>query len=202
MKAFILTAGLGNRLKPLTDKIPKPLLKVGGKPIVWYAENLLKQHGITDICVNVHHHPQQIVEYFGDRVLYSFEPELLGTAGALTKVKDWLSDPFVVLNGDTISDVDLTFMLNYHRLSKLATVFTKDTATHNGGAFIFNREVFSYIPDSRPYSIHEDLIPDLAKKNAPVTLYKSNANYFDLGTHEKLAKARKFFNNEKTARMS
>ena len=202
MKAFLLMAGRGERLRPLTDKMPKPLIKVGGRPIVWYIENLLRKHGVTDICVNLHYKPKQIIDYFGDRVLYSFEPELLGTAGALTKVRGWLGSPFLVLNGDTISDVDLTEMLAYHyENNSFATIFTHDTAIHNGGAFIFDKVVFDYIPENKSYSIHEDLLPVLIKE-VKTALYKSNANYFDLGTAEKLERARKFFNNEKTACLS
>ena len=139
------------------------------------------------------------MDYLRQVVLYSSEPELLDTAGALKKQEVWLKDfnetgDFVVLNGDTISNVDLADMIKKHRKSKtIATVFTKDTIVHNGGVFIFNLDILDYIPEGKPYSIHRDLFPDLIKKKIPINEYRSDAYYFDCGTSEKLKKARKFF---------
>lgn len=200
---MILAAGLGTRLKPLTDKTPKPMVRIGGKPILWHILKWLFDHDIwEDVCINVHHLPLQIMDYFGIAYRYSGEARLLGTAGALKRIGEWeffwdteVDDGnLLVVNGDTITNLDPWDMLRVHKTEgNIATIFTKDTALHNGGVFIFNKKVLDYIPKGKPFSIHEDLLPDLIKKKIPISLYKSDAYYFDCGTPEKLEKARKFF---------
>lgn len=195
ISAVILAAGRGERLKPLTDKTPKPMIKVGGKPIIdWVYENL-KKYGVKnkDIYINVYHLPEQIISN-ARPATYLWEKWLSGTAGILKKVEEDLSDPFIVVNGDTISNVNITEMMKLHKKKRaFITVFTLDTATHNGGCFVFNKRILQAIPDDRPFSIHEDLIP-LLKAGDEVILYKpKDAWYFDIGTHEGLKKAREFF---------
>ncbi len=189
MRCLVLCAGKGERLMPLTAKTPKPLVLVNGKPILEYTlENLLK-HGIKDIIVNLNYRPVQIMEKFGDRVIFSFEKERLGTAGAIKKVGDWLDSPFLVVNGDTITNVDITAMIEYHKkTNSCLTVFTKYGSIHNGGTFIFDKGFLDEIPENKPYSIHEDLIPNTRR---PITLYfgKDTEYYYDIGTPEKLANA-------------
>ena len=116
MKAMILAAGLGSRMRPLTDVTPKPLLKVGGIPlIVWHIEKLAHQ-GITDIVINMAHLGYQIPEALGDgsewgvHIEYSDEQEEGGleSAGGIVKALPLLegSDPFLVVNGDIFTDYD------------------------------------------------------------------------------------------------
>lgn len=125
MKAMILAAGLGMRLRPLTDTTPKPLLPIAGRPILVWNLLLLKHHGITDVIVNLHHLGEQIVQAIGDgsrlglRVAYSHEPEILGTGGGIRQAGPFLKDgPFLVLNGDTLSSCDLTGLIAAHRAGK------------------------------------------------------------------------------------
>ena len=171
------------------------MIKVGGRPILWYIMNHLKHHGMTEICVNLHYKPQQIIDYLGDSVMYSYEPELLGTAGALWKMSRWLGTEFVVVNGDTISDVDLTWMVDSHRKwRKVATVFTADTVSHNGGTFVFNDRIFNFISlEDFPLSLHKQVLPMLKQDDLVAEWWDGESVYFDCGTHEKLEKARKFF---------
>ena len=115
MKSMILAAGLGTRMRPLTDKTPKPLLKVGGIPlIVWHIERLAHD-GFTDIVINIAHLGYQIPEALGDgsewgvNITYSDEQEegALESAGGIVKALPLLGDePFVVLNGDVWTDYD------------------------------------------------------------------------------------------------
>ena len=191
IQAVILAGGVGERLKPLTDKTPKPLIKVKGKPVIgWVYENL-KKHGIEDILVNVHHLPLEIPRYLGKKVEYLYEGKLSGTAGVLKILEDQLTDPFVVVNGDTISNVNVKEMLDYH---EDVTVFTLDTAIHNGGCFVFSKSILKHIPKNQPYSIQEDLIPKLIEEKVDIFTYRpKDSYYFDIGTPEKLEKARKFF---------
>ncbi len=134
MKAMILAAGLGTRLCPLTNTTPKPLLPVGGRPILIYNLMLLKRHGITEVIINLHHLSEQIVQAVGDggrfgmRVAYSHEPVLQGTGGGIKQAEPFLrGGPFLVLNGDTLSACDLTGLLAAHRHAKaLATLALRD----------------------------------------------------------------------------
>jgi NDP-sugar pyrophosphorylase family protein len=125
MKAMVLAAGLGVRLRPLTDRTPKPLLPIAGRPLLVWNLLLLKRHGITDILINLHHLGDQIVQAIGDgtrfglRVAYSHEPELQGTGGGIGQAAPFLKDgPFLVLNGDTLSACDLTGLIAAHRAGK------------------------------------------------------------------------------------
>lgn len=111
MKAMILAAGRGERLRPLTDRMPKVMAPVGGEPLLAHQLRWLAAAGIRDIVVNLHHLGQQIVDRFGDgsssgvRLQYSLEPELLETGGGIVKALPLLgSAPFLVLNGDIYTD--------------------------------------------------------------------------------------------------
>ncbi len=124
MKAMLLAAGLGTRLRPLTDTMPKGMVPVAGMPVIEHNLRLAQRHGIRDVVVNVHAHPEAIPAYVGDgsrwgmRVTYSREERLLGTAGAVKRVADRLDGgPFVVVYADNLSDCDLTALLALHRRS-------------------------------------------------------------------------------------
>jgi NDP-sugar pyrophosphorylase family protein len=121
VKGFVLAAGLGTRLRPITEVVPKPLLPVGNLPMIGYALRLLAHHGITDVIVNVHHLSKTLMEAVGDgsqfgvEITYSEEEEILGTGGGIRKMRDQLEDgPFVVVNGDTLIDVDLAALIEAH----------------------------------------------------------------------------------------
>ena len=114
MTAMILAAGLGSRMRPLTDHTPKPLLEVGGKPlIVWHIEQL-KKAGFKNIVINVAYLGQQIIDYLGDgskyalNIVFSDEQDegALETAGGIVKALPLLSDTFLVVNGDIWTDYD------------------------------------------------------------------------------------------------
>lgn len=134
MKALILSAGLGTRLKPLTNNVPKTMVDVGGKPLLWYHINHLKKHGITDIWINVHWYPQVIMDYFGDGsaygvdIHYSIEKELLGTSGALKNPNSAIENEFkkgtfIVVYGDNLTNFDHTKLIDFH--NKKASLFTE-----------------------------------------------------------------------------
>jgi len=134
MKAMVLAAGLGTRLRPLTDTLPKPLLPVGGRPILEWNLLLLKRHGITEVIINLHHLGEQIMHTLGDgaclglRLAYSHEPTLQGTGGGIKQAAPFLKGgPFLVLNGDTLSDCNLTALIAAHRASRAhATLAVRD----------------------------------------------------------------------------
>lgn len=120
MKALILAAGHGTRLGSLTANVPKPMLPVQGKPLLHHTVRWLRLHGVTEIAINLHHAPQVITSYFGDgsafgvHITYSFEPLLLGTAGAARKLDGFLDERFVVVYGDVFTNVDLGALEAFH----------------------------------------------------------------------------------------
>ena len=122
MRALVLAAGEGQRLRPLTEKIPKPLLEVGGRPLIHYPLRMLKQAGILEIAINTHHLPDAMVSALGDGgelgidIHWAPEPALLGTGGPLGGLRTFLrDDTFVIANSDTILDLDLRAALRFHR---------------------------------------------------------------------------------------
>jgi NDP-sugar pyrophosphorylase family protein len=123
-RAMILAAGFGIRLGPLSDERPKPLLPVCDIPLIRYAVALLAGHGITDIVVNLHHRGQQIADDLKDgarlgvKISYSREDTLLGTGGGIRRALELLGDePFIVMNGKIIVDLDLGDLLARHQAS-------------------------------------------------------------------------------------
>lgn len=123
MKGMIFAAGLGTRLRPLTNDRPKALVEVGGKPMLRRVIERFKQAGITEIVVNVHHFADKIIEYlcdnnnFGVTIHVSDERDyLLDTGGAILKARQWLdgNEPFMVHNADILTDLDLTALERTH----------------------------------------------------------------------------------------
>lgn len=139
MKAMILAAGLGTRLKPFTDKHPKALALVNGKTLLQRNIEYLATFGIKEVVVNVHHFAEQIIDLiktndgFGSNITISDETnEVLETGGGLMKAQPFLNDnePFVLLNVDILTDMDLDKMIRQHKTSKaLATLCVSQRKT-------------------------------------------------------------------------
>jgi mannose-1-phosphate guanylyltransferase/phosphomannomutase len=128
MKALLLAAGEGTRMRPLTATRPKPMLPVGGRPILEHLVAQLRRYGITNIAINLHYRPEVVTDYFGDgrdfgvHITYSLEEYLLGSAGAAKALEWYLRDePFLVLYGDVLSDIDLGDMISQHVSSGAVT---------------------------------------------------------------------------------
>jgi len=125
MKGIILAAGLGTRLRPYTDTLPKPLIQVGGRPLIYYNLMLLKKYGIVDVSINLHHFGDKIVQELGDgskmgmQIRYSQEDALLGTGGGIKKMASSFPDEAcVVINGDIVIEIELDRLLARHRDKK------------------------------------------------------------------------------------
>jgi len=140
MKAMVLCAGLGTRLGDLTREIPKPMLPLGDRPMLEYILCHLKRHGFDQVAVNLHFMPEVIQNHFGDgsrwglRLTYSYEPQLLGTAGGPKKIQPYFQGhgPLLVQYGDVITNQDFTAMLRFHRERKaLATLLGHQRAKSN-----------------------------------------------------------------------
>jgi mannose-1-phosphate guanylyltransferase/phosphomannomutase len=132
MKAFVLAAGVGTRLRPLTSDIPKPMVPVLGRPALYHTFANLKKNGFTDICVNLFYKPEVITEYFkkndlGVNLTFSPEKKLLGTAGSAKKNEKFFDDAFCIMSGDGLSDVNLREIYDFHKKNKaLATIALKN----------------------------------------------------------------------------
>jgi mannose-1-phosphate guanylyltransferase len=120
--AFIPAAGLGSRLRPLTERCPKPLLEIGGRPIITYGMDHLLKVGVDRFIVNTHHCPEVYLEKFPGRqwhgvpILFRHEPVLLDTAGGLKNIEDLLNEDEAILcyNGDVMTDLPLERLLEAH----------------------------------------------------------------------------------------
>lgn len=133
-KGMVLAAGVGTRLRPLTDATPKALLEIGGRPMIEYPLRMLARAGVSEVVVNVHYLAEQVRRALGDgtryglRIAYSAEDPILDTGGAIARARPLLGDgPFVVANCDTLLDPDLAAAWALHqRESALATLVVRE----------------------------------------------------------------------------
>ena len=134
---MVLAAGLGTRLQPLTFEIPKPMVPVLDRPVMAHILDLLEGQGFDRVIANLHWFPDTIRGYFGDRVEYRHEEELLGTAGGVRNVRDFFGDDLVVVvSGDALTDLDLRVLVERHRSAGgIATLTVKK------------------VPDTREYGV-------------------------------------------------
>jgi len=137
MRAMVLAAGLGTRLRPLTYEITKPMVPVLDRPVMEHIVDLLDRHGFDQVIANLHYFPDTIREHFGERMEYHYEPELLGTAGGVRACAEFFGDePFLVISGDALTDIDLTALAARHRETDgIATLAVKQ------------------VPDTREYGV-------------------------------------------------
>lgn len=119
---MLLGAGLGTRLRPITNELPKPMVPILGEPVMGHILRLLERHGFREVIANVHYLPDKIRNYFRDgsdygvQLEYSLEEELFGTAGGVRNVHDFLGDEtFLIISGDALTDIDLSALWARHR---------------------------------------------------------------------------------------
>lgn len=120
MKAMILAAGEGTRLRPLTMNQPKPMLQIAGRPLLEYTIAWLRYYGATQIAINLHHYPKVVIDHFGDGsafgvdLTYSCEEQILGTAGGVKRMAHFFDATFVLVYGDVLTDLDLKALVDFH----------------------------------------------------------------------------------------
>lgn len=183
MKAIIMAGGKGVRLRPLTNDIPKPMVKIIDKPVLQYIIELCRSHGITDIGITLGYRSECITDYFGNgdslgvKLKYFFENEPLGTAGSVKSTRNFVSDDFIVLSGDAYTTIDIAKAIDYHKAKK--SMFTLIATPHKNPVGLgiletdHNGKISAFIekpPESRPslincgiYIINKsvlDMIPD------------------------------------------
>jgi len=220
IQAVILAGGLGTRMRPRTQTVPKPLLPVLGRPFLEYQVELLRQQGVGRILLLVGHLGEMIQAHFGDgaargvHIAYSFEPPgLLGTGGALKNAASVLEDDFLLLNGDTLLEIDYAALVRQFRASGKWALVT--AARHAGagpgnlridargavldyskrqprgahvdaGVAAFSRRILELIPPGRPCSLEEEIYPQLIARGELTALPVDTA-FFDMGTPAGLA---------------
>ncbi len=216
-KAMILAAGRGERMRPLTDTLPKPLLKVDGKALIEYHIEALKDAGITDILINTSWLGDIIPEYLGDggywkvNLTFSHEDTALETAGGIRKALDFFGDePFVVVNGDVWTDFDYA-LLNKPK-AKAHLILVPNPAQHPNGDFgldngsvlassetqytfsgigVYHPEIFKHLTENEA----APLAPILRNlmENEEVTGQLFQGEWRDIGTPERLEALNKEF---------
>jgi MurNAc alpha-1-phosphate uridylyltransferase len=208
MKAMILAAGRGERVRPLTDTVPKPLLEVQGKPLIVHHLEALSRAGFTGVVVNLSWLGNQIRDFLGNgtdfnlAIEYSEEPEALETAGGILQALPLLGDRFVTINADIFTDYDFARLLPLDSMAHLVLV---ENPQHNpGGDFSLTesllgndaspRYTFSGIAQYRS-SFFEELTPGkqalapllrAAAKRQQVTGELFHGSWADIGTLERL----------------
>jgi mannose-1-phosphate guanylyltransferase len=157
LPALVLAAGLGTRLDPLTRLAAKAAVPLAGKSLVERSLDWLRQHGVTDVVINLHHRPETVTAILGDgtrlgmRIRYSWEPRILGSAGGPRRALPLLdADRFLIVNGDTLCDVDLGDMVRGHVESgadvSMAVVPNPAPDHYNGIRLDADRTVSAFVP--------------------------------------------------------
>lgn len=185
MKAIIMAGGEGSRLRPLTCDMPKPMVPVMNIPIMEHIVNLLKSHGITEIGVTLMYLPQKIKDYFGNgshfgvNIHYFTEDTPLGTAGSVKNAAEFLDETFIVISGDSLTDMDITQAVEFHntKKSKATLVLTRVDVPLEYGVVITNKkgaitgflekpswsEVFSDTVNTGTYILEPEILDYMVK---------------------------------------
>lgn len=220
-KIILMAGGLGTRLRPLTEETPKPLLKVGDKPILQTIIESFAKYGFEDIIISVNYKSHMIKEHFGDgsqfgvKISYIDEDKRLGTAGALSLLKDKPKEPFFVMNGDLLTNVNFEKFLDFHvsdnsiasmairehdfqipygviqtKGAKITNIKEKPTYKYfvNSGIYILSPQTLDYIPEDTFFDM-PTLFDKLIEDNKNVLSFPIHEYWLDIGRMEELQKA-------------
>lgn len=214
MKAVILAGGKGTRLKPYTTVFPKPLMPIGDKPILEIVIRQLKSHGFNEFIMAVGHLAELIMAFFNDgskygiKIKYSREDHPLGTAGPLALLKEDLSEPFLLMNGDILSTIDYSDLINYHKRNGstvtialkrrdikidfgivemddsnvIKSYIEKPTIDYlvSMGIYVFEPEILEYITPNEKLDF-PDLIKQLISNGETINGYVYDGYWLDIG---------------------
>lgn len=225
MKAVILAGGLGSRLKPFTEVVPKPLLPIGEKSVLEIQIERLKKFGFDEIFLATNYKHDYIQNFFGDgsrygvKISLSREDKPLGTAGPLTLLKEKLTKPFLVMNGDILSLIDFSKLYNFALLKKnpltitikkiitpysFGNIFFKGDLVTGieekpniityalAGIYVMSPEIFSTIPENTEYGM-DSLIKNLLQKKIAICKYEIAEYWLDIGRMEDYNKAKEIY---------
>ena len=225
MKAVILAGGLGTRLKPFTEVIPKPLLPIGEKAVLEIQIEHLKKHGFDEIILATNYKSNYIENFFGDgsrygvRLLISREEKPLGTVGPLSLLKSKLTEPFVVMNGDVLSNINFTNFYEFanKKNTLLSLSIKKIIMPYDFGNIFFNDDfvlgieekpdivtfalagiyimkpgIFDLIPENTYFGM-DTLIKNMLSGKLPISKYELSEYWLDIGRIDDYAIAQKDF---------
>lgn len=214
MQAVIMAGGYGTRLRPLTNDIPKPMVPIIDKPIIEYIVEHLKKYGFKDIIVTLGYKPQEIMSYLGDgsrygvSIRYNIESEPLGTAGSVKAVYDMLDKTFLVISGDSFTNVNLYEVAKYHATHpKAITMVVKELDDVRGfgvvkfdeegnisdflekpeksnlkfvntGMYVIEKKILQTVPEGK-FDFSRDLFPQVLDE---MKAYEMKEYWSDIGT--------------------
>ena len=223
MKVVIQSGGKGMRLRPYTTVLPKPLLPIGSKPVLELLLRWLRRNGATQIYITTGYLGHLIRAFCGDgrqwdlSIDYTEEPEPLGTIGALSLLRGKLDETFLVINGDVLTDLNLSALVASHLQSEaLLTVATMERTTRSDfgeievnnsrivnfrekprfvhlvsmGIYCMQPEMLSHIPSSTPFGF-DDLMYRMLRLNVPVNTFRHRGFWLDVGRIEDFQLAQK-----------
>jgi len=212
-RVILMAGGLGTRLRPLTQETPKPLLKVGNKPILETIIENFAKYGFVNITISVNYKAEMIKEYFGDgsalgvNIDYIEENKRLGTAGALSLIKERPQEPFFVMNADLLTNVNFEHLLDFHSFensvatmcvreydyqvpygviqtdgSKIVSIEEKPVHKFfvNAGIYVLSPQVFEYIPKDEFYDM-PTLFEDIIHNNLKSISFPIHEYWLDIG---------------------
>ena len=225
MKAVIQAGGKGTRLRPYTLVLPKPLMPVGGVPVIEILIKWLRRNGTREAYITTGHLGHLIRALCGDGsqwavdIKYTEEPEPLGTVGALTLLKDELDQPFLMLNGDLITDLNLNDFTSFHKShdglltigvtkkkvkidlgtlemeNQIVKAFVEKPVLQydvSMGIYCMEPEIINLIPKGVPFGF-DDLMHSMLGRKLPVYAYQHEGMWLDIGRPEDFQKAQEYF---------
>ena len=220
-KVILMVGGLGTRLRPLTNDVPKPMLDVGNKPILHTIVENFAKYGYTDIIMCVNYKSEIIKEYFGNgdkfgvKIEYVLESQRMGTAGALSLLKERPKDDFFVMNGDLLTNVNFEYLHEYHkdsnalasicirkyemqvpygvvnvRANKVTSIEEKPTQSFfvSAGIYMFSPIVLDFIPKGVFYDM-PTLFSELLKHDFPIHPFPIREYWLDIGRMDEYRRA-------------
>jgi len=225
LPVLLLTAGLGTRLDPLTRLVAKPAVPLGGRTLIEHVLDWLQRQGVRDVVLNLHHRPETITSVVGDgahlglRVRYSWEPVLLGSAGGPRRALPLLAETFLIVNGDTLCEMDLPAIVAAHAESgaraTLAVVPNAAPGHYNGiavddrdrvqgfvarghaektwhfvGVQVVSASLFKPLPDGQAAETVAGIYRDrVAQGSRDIRVHRTDAPFIDVGTPRDYLKA-------------
>ena len=224
-KVVLMVGGLGTRLRPLTEHTPKPMLKVGNRPILETIIMNFKKYGFTDIILSVSYKSEMIEEYFKDgsdfgvNIEYIHESKRMGTAGALSLMRDKLTEPFFVMNGDLLTNINFENMIEYHlanhstatmgvreydfqvpygvvKTDGVNIVSIEEKPVHqffvSGGVYVLSPDALKYIPKNEYYDMPTLFEKVIEEKEKSIS-FAIHEYWLDIGRIEEFEKANSEF---------
>jgi len=217
VKAVILAGGMGTRMRPLTYVIPKAMLPIGGRPLLEHTIRYLKSYGLKELVVCVAYLKNHIKDYFKDgsdfevSIEYAESDMPLGTAGQLKTAEKKISGPFLAMNGDIITSLNINKLIKFHqKMGGIGTISLKKfdvkvpyghiemdgkqnvikkfvekptfSFLANAGIYILEDKIFDYIPEGRTVSLERETFPLLLEKGERLNGYYEEAYWADVGT--------------------